>query len=77
MALTLSAICSFTNQNLGIHQISQLLPEICSRAEVARRTNHGMRRTSISAMFTMRLPEKEIQRRTRHKSIEALREYIQ
>ena len=63
------------DQCLGKSGIAELLPEICAHAGVLRRTNHAMRRTAISAMYAAGIPEHEIQRRTRHKSLEALRKY--
>ena len=38
-------------------------------------TNHSLRATSATSMFDMGIPERVIQERTGHKSLEALRTY--
>ena len=60
---------------MGVHKIAEFMPSICLRAEVERRTNHCTRRTAITMMYRAGLEEKEIQRRTRHKSLMCLRAY--
>lgn len=67
--------CRYQKSPMGQHKISELMPDLCQDANIERRTNHGMRRSSITNMYRQRLPEHEIQRRSRHKSLETLRKY--
>ena len=68
--------CNLFNQSVGIHTVSSLLPDICELAGVARRTNHGMRRTAMHYMMKQGFSLDDIRRRTRHKSVEALLQYL-
>ena len=67
--------CRFADQAFGKDSIRKLLPQICQRAGVERRTNHALRRTSISAMFAAGMSVAAIMKRSRHKSIDALMSY--
>ena len=60
---------------MGVHMIAKLLPNLCEAAGIARTTNHSLRRTAISIMYELGMPESEIARRSRHKSVDALRDY--
>ena len=40
-----------------------------------RQTNHLLRVTGATALYTGDVPEREIQQRTGHRSLEALRKY--
>ncbi len=42
---------------------------------VGHRTKHSLRATAASEMFAQQVPEKPIQERTGHRSLEALRTY--
>ena len=49
---------------------------MCSLAGIEGRvTNHSMRATSVTQMYETGVPEKVIQERTGHRSLEALRVY--
>ena len=67
---------SFVDQAMGESIIRTMLATICKASGIDSRTNHALRRTSITAMYNMNLPEHEIQRRTRHASLDGLRKYI-
>ena len=49
---------------------------MCSEAEISgNKTNHSLRATAATEMFRRGVPEKLIQERTGHRSLEALRSY--
>ena len=68
-------MCSFADGPLGKGSIGKLLQELCQRSAIPERSNHALRRTSISLMYEAKLAESEIMKRTCHKSLEALRRY--
>ena len=61
---------------MGIHTVGTLLEKICEDARIHKATNHSLQRTAISIMYELGIPEVEIARRSRHKSVEALRDYM-
>ena len=61
---------------LGKHTLHSKLKTMCSLAGIkGHKTNHSLRATAATEMFRHGAPEKLIQERTGHRSIEALRTY--
>ena len=66
---------------LSLHGMREFLLEkrrfakMCERAGVERKSNHSLRATGATEMFAANVPEKLIQSRTGHRSLEALRLY--
>ena len=66
------------SQPVGKNTVDMKLRKMCSLAGIegaASISNHSLRATSATQMFDMGVPEKIIQERTGHKSLEALRTY--
>ena len=64
------------SQPIGKNTLEHKLPRMCALAGIEGRiTNHSLRATSATQMYEMGVPEKVIQERTGHRSIEALRVY--
>ncbi len=52
------------------------MKKLCANAGVVgHKTNHSLRASSATAMYNARIPEKLIQERTGHRSLDALRTY--
>ena len=61
---------------VGKNALQSKLKDMCSRAGISGlKTNHSLRATAATEMFQLGAPEKVIQERTGHRSIEALRSY--
>ena len=61
---------------IGKHTLQQKFSKMCQAAGiVGHKTNHSLRATAASEMFAQQVPEKLIQERTGHRSLEALRTY--
>ena len=61
---------------IPIGTLQQKFSKMCQAAGiVGRKTNHSLRATAASEMFARQIPEKLIQERTGHRSLEALRTY--
>ena len=61
---------------IGKHTLQQKFSKMCQAAGiVGHKTNHSLRATAASEMFARQVPEKLIQERTGHRSLEALRTY--
>ena len=53
-----------------------MVPDLCSEAGLSsRKTNHSLRVSGATRLFEAGVPEKVIQQRTSHRSLEALRMY--
>ena len=66
----------YTNVPLGKNTLERNLATICDRAGIEGSiTNHSLRATSAIQMYRNGVPEKVIQERTGHRSLEALRVY--
>ena len=52
-----------------------MVKSCCEEAGIQKRTNHSLRATSTTLMFKGGVPEKVIQERTGHRSLEGLRKY--
>ena len=64
------------SQSIGKNTLEHKLSRMCALAGIEGRiTNHSLQATSATQMYEMGVPEKVIQERTGHRSIEALRVY--
>ena len=52
-----------------------MFAKMCSEAGIEKKSNHSLRATGATEMFAANVPEKLIQSRTGHRSLEALRLY--
>ena len=53
-----------------------MVKEMCMNAGISgNKTNHSLRSFGVTEMFTSKLPEKVIQERSGHRSLDALRVY--
>ena len=58
---------------IGHKKLSQMVPEICKLANISgHKTNHSLRATGATELYEAEVPEKIIQERTGHRSIECL-----
>ena len=63
-------------QPVGKHKLSGMVAQMCEEAGLnERKTNHSLRVTGATSLYNGGVPEREIQQRTGHRSIEALRKY--
>ena len=61
---------------IGNHTLQQMVKKMCSDAGISgHKTNHSLRATGATELFKRGAPEKLIQERTGHRSLEALRTY--
>ena len=60
---------------VGKETLRTMLPNMCDKAGIERKTNHSLRATGATEMFATNVPEKLIQSRTGHRSVKALRLY--
>ena len=66
----------FMNTAMGVNPLKSMMPKISELAGLSTRyTNHSLRATSATRMFSAGVPEKIIAERTRHRSAKALRQY--
>lgn len=66
----------YSRTPVGRNTLDTKLGKMCSLAGIEGRvTNHSMRATSVTQMYSTGVPEKVIQERTGHRSLEALRVY--
>ncbi len=66
----------FANCPIGRNTLASIVKKMCSEAGMeGKRTNHSLRATGATELFRAHVPEKLIQQRTGHRSIEALRVY--
>ena len=58
------------------HTLQQKVRKMCAEAGVSgNKTNHSLRATGATELYKKGVPEKLIQERTRHRSLESLRTY--
>ena len=57
---------------VGKETLRTMLAKMCERAGVERKSNHSLRATGATEMFAANVPEKLIQSRTGHRSLDAL-----
>ena len=68
----------FSKQPMGRNKLGQMMKNMGVQAGLSKMyTNHSLRAFGASKMFQQGVPEKLIQERTGHRSIEALRKYEQ
>ena len=60
---------------VGKETLRTMLANMCDKAGIEKKTNHSLRATGATEMFAANVPEKLIQSRTGHRSVEALRLY--
>ena len=66
----------FTAVPLGKNTLQNMVKKMCATAGITgNKTNHSLRATSATEMFKRGVPEKIVQERTGHRSLEALRIY--
>ncbi len=62
---------------IGRNKLSQMVHEICKIGNISgHKTNHSLRATGATELYTAEVPEKIIEERTGHRSIEGLRLYM-
>ena len=61
---------------IGKNTLQNMVTNMCSEANIqGAKTNHSLRATAATHMFQSGIPEKVIQERTGHRSLEGLRSY--
>ena len=66
----------FTSQPIGWNSLQSMVKDMCAEAGVnGNKTNYSLRAAGATQLFSARVPEKVIQQRTGHKSLDALRRY--
>ena len=60
---------------IGVNKLATLVKEMFSVVSIDGKTNHSRRATGATHMYNHGIPEKTIQHRTGHKSIDGLRVY--
>jgi len=65
----------FTNVPVGKNTLGAMMKKMCANAGLQKYTNHSLRAYGTSTLFQANIPEKLIQQRTGHRSVEALRQY--
>ena len=61
---------------VGRNKLAQMAPEMCKLANISgNKTNHSLRTTGATELYEAEVPEKIIQERTGHRSLECLRMY--
>jgi hypothetical protein len=66
----------FINIPVGVNTLNTAVASMCEKAELSvKYTNHSLRATSATRMYTQNVPEKMIAEKTGHKSLVGLRAY--
>ena len=66
----------YTAKVIGKNILGKMVKEICVDANIpGRKTNHSLRATGVSDLFQAGLPDKIIQERSGHLSMDGLRQY--
>ena len=65
----------FTLQVIGRNALASMVKRMFEQIGVQGKTNHSLRATGATRLFEANVPEKRIQERTGHKSVDALRLY--
>ena len=61
---------------IGRNKLAKMVPEMCNLGNICgHKTNHSLRATGATALYEAEVPEKIIQERTGHRSLEGLRMY--
>ena len=65
-----------TKQRVGVNLLKRMLPDLSEKSGIGvRYTNHSLRATAITQMFTSGISEKVIADTSGHKSMKAVRCY--
>ena len=63
-------------QPVGKHKLNAMVATVCAEAGISEhKTNHSLRVSGATSLYSGGVPEREIQQRTGHRSLEALRRY--
>ncbi len=66
----------FTKQRVGVNTLKEMVPKLSVESKCGvRYTNHSLRATATTRMFSNGVPEKVIAEKTGHRSLKALRFY--
>ena len=66
----------YSSVPVGKNTLNNKIRMMCDKAKIqGNKTNHSLRATGATALFDSGIPEKVIQERTGHRSVEALRTY--
>jgi len=66
----------YTKQRVGVNNLKRIIPIVSTKAMCsAQYTNHSLRATSVTRMFSASVPEKLIAEKSDHHSLKALRSY--
>ena len=66
----------FSSVPVGRNKLNKMVQKMCADAGISgKSTNHSLRATGALQLFQANVPEKVIQERTGHRSLEALRLY--
>ena len=65
----------FAASPCGRNNLGGMMKQICGDANISLKTNHTLRATGTTRMFAAHVPEKIIQQRTGHRSLDSLRKY--
>ena len=66
----------FTTKPVGRNTLSRMVKDICNKGRIeGNKTNHSLRATGVSELFQAGVPEKLIQERSGHLSLDGLRQY--
>ena len=60
---------------VGKNQLSRMVKDMCSEANIGKKTNHSLRASGITSLFQAGVSEKVIQDRSGHRSLDGLRKY--
>ena len=78
MQVTVCTAPWYTATPIGKHTLNDKVKKMCLTAGVqGNKTNHSLRATGATQMYESGVPEKIIQERTGHRSLEGLRSYEQ
>ena len=65
----------YTSAPVGKNTLADMVCKMCAKAGLERKTNCSLWATATTVLFQANVPEKVIQERTGHQSLEALRMY--
>ena len=65
----------FANIPVGKNKLNTMVKKMCEAAGLPPRTNHSLRVTGATTLFSKNVPEKLVQEVTGHRSLECLQRY--
>ena len=65
----------FSNAQIGENKLSKMVKEMFKQVGIDDKTNHSLRATGATCLYSANVPEKIIQQRTGHQSLKCLRTY--